>query len=42
MKYMDFDPKKNYYDSLDIPENASSEDVKKAFKKAAVKHHPDK
>jgi len=39
---MDFDPKKDYYKILDIPETATAEDAKKAFKKAAVKHHPDR
>ncbi len=39
---MDFDPKKNYYDTLGIKEDANAEEIKKAFKKAAVKHHPDK
>jgi len=39
---MDFDVSKNYYDVLGVSEDASAEDIKKAFKKAAVKHHPDK
>jgi len=39
---MDFDIKKNYYDILWVSEDASTEDIKKAFKKAAIKHHPDK
>ena len=39
---MDFDVKKNYYDILGVKEDASAEEIKKAFKKAAVKHHPDK
>jgi len=39
---MDFDVKKNYYDILWVKEDASWEEIKKAFKKAAVKHHPDK
>lgn len=39
---MDFDVKKNYYDILWVKEDASQEEIKKAFKKAAVKHHPDK
>ncbi len=39
---MDFDPKKNYYDILWVDEKASEDDIKKAFRKAAVKHHPDR
>lgn len=39
---MDFDVSKNYYDILWVDEKASPEEIKKAFKKAAVKHHPDK
>lgn len=39
---MDFDTKKNYYEILWVGEDASAEEIKKAFKKAAVQHHPDK
>lgn len=39
---MDFDPKKNYYEILWVAENATQEDIKKTFRKAAVKHHPDR
>lgn len=39
---MDFDPKKNYYEILGVWEDATQDDLKKAFRKAAVKHHPDR
>ena len=32
---------KNYYDVLGVKEDASTDEVKKAFKKLARKHHPD-
>ncbi len=39
---MDFDPKVDYYKKLWLDENASEEEIKKAFKKLAVKYHPDR
>ena len=39
---MDFDPKKNYYEVLWVEESATTEDIKKAFRKLAIKHHPDR
>ncbi len=32
----------NYYDILEIPRNASETDIKNAFKKKAMTHHPDR
>lgn len=33
---------KNYYDILGVDKKASQDDIKKAFRKLAQKHHPDK
>lgn len=33
---------KDYYETLGVSKNASADDIKKAFRKAAVQHHPDK
>src|SRR5680860_1084081 len=33
---------RDYYEILGINKSASADEIKKAFRKAAIKHHPDK
>ena len=34
--------KRDYYDILEIPKGSSEEEIKKAFRKLALKYHPDR
>ena len=35
-------PAKSYYELLDLPASASSDDIKKAFRQQIARYHPDK
>ncbi len=39
---LDFDPQKDYYKMLGVEESATEDEIKKAFRKLAMKHHPDR
>ena len=34
--------KQDYYSLLEVPKEASADDLKRAYRKLAMKHHPDR
>ena len=35
-------PKRDYYTILNVPRDASADEIKKAYRQLALKYHPDK
>ena len=40
--FVDLGSRKSYYDVLQVPRGASDDQIKRAYRKLALKYHPDK